>query len=72
MFPLRWYFMNPFFAHEEAYNIFEKIKNWELRIIENKRLWELLEKEAKLKEIQKILQYQQLNNCCTITNKPWK
>lgn len=62
------YFMNyknPFTKYEDWFELVERIKKWELRVLTNKRLWELLEYEAKIKNIKDVIQNEQLWNSCT-------
>ncbi len=62
------YIFNPFTQYEDGYEIVERIKSWELRVITNKRLGELLECEKKIAKIDNIMNTQQYYNCITISN----
>ena len=62
------YIRNPFTKYQDWFEIINKLNNWEYRLIENKRLWELLEYEAKIREMEKIMQSKQYYNNCTISN----
>ncbi len=56
---------NPFTQYEESFELVERINKWELRVLTNKRLWELLEYEAKIKNIKDIMENEQFWNSCT-------
>ena len=62
------YINNPFIEYQDWFDIINKLNKWEYRLIENKRLWELLEYEAKIKGMEKILKNKQYYNSCTIWN----
>lgn len=62
------YIRNPFIEYQDWFEIINKLNNWEYRLIENKRLWELLECEAKIENIEKTLKNKQYYNSCTISN----
>ena len=60
-------FYNPYTPYEIDYELVQRIKNWELRVIENKRLWELLECEEKIRKMEIIMKNKQYYNTITST-----
>lgn len=62
------YIINPFTEYQDWFEIIERLNKWELRIITNKRLWELIECEEKIKNIDNVLRKKQYHNSITLSN----
>jgi hypothetical protein len=55
--------------YEDWYDILCKLNSWELRLIENDRLWYLLECEKKILQINNIVTSKKTTFSDTISNK---